>query len=76
MERAAVYAAEPPWTHVPDVPPNVRFLDVADRVCGPAFCPAVIGNVLVYLDDNHLTASYSTSMAPLVEGDVLAALGF
>jgi hypothetical protein len=76
VERAAVYAAEPPWTHVPNVPPNVRFLDIADRVCGPAFCPAVIGNVLVYLDDNHLTASYSTSMAPLVEGDVLAALGF
>ena len=76
VERAAIYAAEPPWTHVPDVPLNVRFLDIADRVCGPAFCPAVIGNVLVYLDDNHLTASYSTSMAPLVEGDVLAALGF
>ena len=76
VDRAAVYAAEPPWTHVPDVPPNVRFLDIADRVCGPAFCPAVIGNVQVYLDDNHLTASYSTSMAPLVEGDVLAALGF
>ncbi len=76
VERAAVYAAEPPWTHVPDVPPNVRFLDIADRVCGPALCPAVIGNVLVYLDDNHLTASYSTSMAPLVEGDVVAALGF
>ena len=76
VDRAAVYAAEPPWTHVPDVPANVRFLDIADRVCGPAFCPAVIGNVLVYLDDNHLTASYSTSMAPLVEGDVLAALGF
>jgi peptidoglycan/LPS O-acetylase OafA/YrhL len=76
VDRAAVYAAEPPWTHVPDVPANVRFLDIADRVCGPAFCQAVIGNVLVYLDDNHLTASYSTSMAPLVEGDVLAALGF
>ena len=59
-----------------NVPPNVRFLDIADRVCGPDRCPAVIGNVLVYLDDNHLTASYSASMAPLIEGDVLAALGF
>jgi hypothetical protein len=35
----------------------------------------VIGNVLVYLDDNHLTASYATSMSPLVESDVLAAIG-
>jgi hypothetical protein len=36
----------------------------------------VIGNVLVYLDDNHLTASYAASMADLIEGDVRAALGF
>jgi hypothetical protein len=75
VERAAVYAPEPPWTHLADVPSNVRFLDIADRVCGPDLCPAVIGNVLVYLDDNHLTASYSASMSPLVESDVLAAIG-
>ena len=75
VERAAVYAPVPPWAPL-DVPPNVRFLDIADRVCGPDLCPAVIGNVLVYLDDNHLTASYAASMAPLVEGDVLAALSF
>ena len=71
-----VYASVPPWAHLPDVPANVRFLDIADRVCGPDRCPAVVGNVLVYLDDNPLTASYSASMAPLIEGDVLAALGF
>jgi peptidoglycan/LPS O-acetylase OafA/YrhL len=76
VERAAVYAPEPPWKHLTDLPTNVRFLDVADRVCGPAFCPAVVGNVLVYLDDNHVTASYAASMADLVEGDVRAALGF
>jgi hypothetical protein len=76
VERAAVYAPEPPWTHLPDVPSNVRFLDIADRVCGPDLCPAVIGNVLVYLDDNHLTASYATSVADLIEGDVRSALGF
>ena len=58
------------------MPPNVRFLDLAARVCGPSFCPAVLGNVLVYLDDNHLTASYATSMADLMEGEVRAGLGF
>jgi hypothetical protein len=76
IERAQVYGPEPPWALLPGLPGNVRFLDLADRVCGPAFCPAVVGNVLVYLDDNHLTASYARSMAPLVEPDVLAALGF
>jgi hypothetical protein len=76
VDRAAVYTPDPPWTRVADVPPNVRFLDIADRVCAPTSCPAVLGNVLVYLDDNHLTASYATSMADLMEGEVRAGLGF
>ena len=57
------------------MPPDVRFLDIADRVCGPDLCPAVIGNVLVYLDDNHLTASYATTMAPVIEDQVVSAIG-
>jgi peptidoglycan/LPS O-acetylase OafA/YrhL len=72
--RAELYAEPPPWTAFPDLPPTVTFLDIADAVCDPGFCPAEIGNVLVYMDDNHLTASYATSMAPLVEDQVVAAL--
>ncbi|MGI9000306.1 MAG: acyltransferase family protein [Pseudonocardia sp.] len=75
MDRGAVYAAVPPYAQLTDVPPNVSFLDVADAVCDPARCPAEIGNVMVYLDDNHLTASYASSMAGLVEERVVAALG-
>lgn len=74
-DRDAVYAPQPPWTAVPDIPPNVAFLDIADAVCDPTFCAAVIGNVLVYLDDNHLSASYATSMAVLLDNDVTSALG-
>ncbi len=33
-------------------------------------------NVLVYLDDNHLTATYAASMAPLIEAQVHAGLGW
>lgn len=73
--REDVYSATPPWSRVDDIPGNVRFLDLADAVCEPDFCPAAIGNVLVHLDDNHLSASYSTSMAPLIEAEVRAALG-
>jgi hypothetical protein len=35
----------------------------------------VIGNVLVYLDDNHLTATYAATMAPIIEDRVHSALG-
>ncbi len=75
-DRAALYAPEPPWAGIPDVPRNVAFVDIADAVCTPDRCPAVIGDVLVYLDDNHLTATYATSMAPLIEQQVRTGLGW
>jgi hypothetical protein len=74
VDRGSVYAADPPYTRL-DVPPNVTFLDLADHVCDDTRCPAEIGNVLVYLDDNHLTASYATTMAPVIEDQVVSAVG-
>jgi len=55
---------------------NVSFIDIADTVCDPDRCPPVIGNVLVYLDDNHLTATYSTSIADLLADRIHTALGW
>ena len=57
------------------MPPNVSFLDVADAACDAARCPAVIGDVLVHVDDNHLTASCATSMSGPLEEQIAAALG-
>jgi peptidoglycan/LPS O-acetylase OafA/YrhL len=76
VDRAEVYAPTPPWVDLPDVPPNVSFVDIADAVCDTDRCPPVIGNVLVYMDDNHLTATYSTSMSDLLAGQVQAGLGW
>jgi peptidoglycan/LPS O-acetylase OafA/YrhL len=73
MDRDTVYAADPPYAQL-DVPPNVSFLDLAEFVCDDTRCPAEIGNVLVYLDDNHLTASYATTMAPVIEDQVVSAV--
>jgi hypothetical protein len=73
VDRQAVYADAPPYAQLEDVPPNVRFLDTADVVCDGARCPAEIGNVMVYLDDNHVSAAYSTSMAAVIEDQVLDA---
>jgi SGNH domain (fused to AT3 domains) len=75
MDRDAVYAPDPPYEHLADVPPNVSFLDLADALCDDTRCPAEIGNVLVYLDDNHLTAAYATTMAPMIEDQVVDAIG-
>jgi peptidoglycan/LPS O-acetylase OafA/YrhL len=74
IARADVYTPEQPWTQLPDIPSNVRFIDIADAVCDPERCPAVIGNVLVYMDDNHLSATYSTTMAGLLADPLHAAV--
>jgi hypothetical protein len=36
-------------------------------------CPPVVDNVLVYRDDNHITATYSSFLAPPVEAAVYLA---
>jgi peptidoglycan/LPS O-acetylase OafA/YrhL len=76
VDRAEIYAPVPPWAELPDLPQNVAFVDIADAVCDPERCPPVIGNVLVYMDDNHLTATYATSMADLLAGQIQAGLGW
>jgi peptidoglycan/LPS O-acetylase OafA/YrhL len=75
VERATVYAPEPPWARL-NVPPNVSFLDLSDQLCFTLHCPAEIGNVLVYMDDNHLSATYAATMAPAVRRHVAVTLGW
>jgi peptidoglycan/LPS O-acetylase OafA/YrhL len=39
-------------------------LDLSDQICPEGTCPAVIGNVVVWRDAGHLTATYAETMAP------------
>ncbi len=72
--RARLYAERAPLTARADVPDNVVFLDFTDLICTPVICPPVIGNVLVYLDANHLSATYLATMSPMVERAILEPL--
>ncbi|MEV0842841.1 acyltransferase family protein [Actinocatenispora sera] len=49
---------EPVNAEAADAVPGVRLIDVAPMLCRDGTCPAVIGNVLVYRNDAHLTATY------------------
>jgi hypothetical protein len=42
------------------------YADLTDLFCTAAQCPAVVGNTLVYRDDNHLTIDYARFLAPLL----------
>jgi len=72
--RAPLVAASPPWTRVGPLPGNVAFLDLADTYCTATACPAVVGNVLVYLDANHVSATFTGTAAPVVAPALLRAM--
>nr|WP_269328940.1 acyltransferase family protein [Kineosporia babensis] len=49
-------------------------LDLNDRLCTFSQCPAVIGDVLIYRDDHHLSGTYSATLAPFVRDRLAAAI--
>jgi len=42
-----------------------KVVDPAAWICSNGTCPAVVGNVLAYRDQTHLTAAFSAWLAPL-----------
>jgi peptidoglycan/LPS O-acetylase OafA/YrhL len=52
---------------------TVKVIDMNDFICGPAECKPVVGNVLVYLDDRHLTATFGQTLTKYLEPRLLAA---
>lgn len=56
--------------------PGLHLMDMSDFICAEGICPAVVGNVYVYKDDNHLTRTYVESMIPMFEQRLLAATGW
>lgn len=74
VPRAALLAATPPWTRAGPLPGSVTVLDLADTYCTATVCPAVVGNVLVYLDANHVSATFTGTAAPVVAPALLTAM--
>ena len=64
--RAEQLAAVSPVPTAPGVPASTVHLDLTDSICGPEVCAAVVGNVLVYRDDDHLTDTYVRTLTPAV----------
>ncbi|MGO4804170.1 acyltransferase family protein [Arthrobacter sp. 2MCAF15] len=69
-------AASNPFAALNGKMPGVGFVDMTDRICNGTECPGVVGNTFVYLDNNHLSRSYTASMAPMFRERLLAATGW
>jgi peptidoglycan/LPS O-acetylase OafA/YrhL len=43
---------------------GIHVIDMTDGICGPDTCEAVVGNIIVWRDHHHLTATYAEALAP------------
>jgi len=56
--------------------PSLRVLDMSDAVCRADECRAIEGNVLIYHDAHHISATYMRTMAPELGRQLGAATGW
>lgn len=62
VDRGSVMGDDPIRTAIL-MEPRVPLIDMTDALCTETHCPIVIGNVVVWRDKHHLTATYARSLA-------------
>jgi hypothetical protein len=53
---------------------RVSFVDMTDRLCVRSPCRVALRGLIVYRDDDHLTATFSRSEAPVLDERIRAAV--
>ncbi|MGY2080182.1 acyltransferase family protein [Modestobacter sp. SYSU DS0657] len=76
VARSTVYTEGLLQSVGPILPPGVSLVDTSDWFCTDTTCPALIGNVRVYLDGGHATATYMRTIAPLLGPRLAEELGW
>jgi peptidoglycan/LPS O-acetylase OafA/YrhL len=76
INRADVLADHNPTLDFVGQFPMLKPLDMSDAVCRPDICRAVEGNVLVYHDAHHLSATYVRTLTNELGRQIGAATGW
>ncbi|MGI8947490.1 MAG: acyltransferase family protein [Ornithinimicrobium sp.] len=63
LNRDRVLSPVDPTSLLDPAPEGVSFADLSDSLCDARVCPPVIGNIIVYSDNSHLTTTYSRTLA-------------
>jgi peptidoglycan/LPS O-acetylase OafA/YrhL len=76
IERSTVLSDHNPTLDFVAQFPLLKPLDMSDAVCRKDYCRAVEGNVLIYHDSHHFTATYMRSMTHELGRQIAAATGW
>jgi peptidoglycan/LPS O-acetylase OafA/YrhL len=74
--RVSTLNDTPPIDKLRSEAPAMEFIDMTSVICTGTTCPAVVGNVLVYIDTNHLTSAYLRTLMPMFTEQFDAAVRF
>lgn len=74
LERANYFGSDDPGLSLSGID-GFHYIDMTDAYCTQDVCPTIVGNVYVYMDDNHISGTYSSTVAPFFSERVAAALG-
>ncbi|MDG5472325.1 acyltransferase family protein [Jeotgalibacillus sp. ET6] len=74
-DRDEVIRDPSPMSLIETFPDNVTTMDLTDYFCDEEYCYYVVGNVITHFDSNHLTATFSRTLAPIMKDKVMEALG-
>jgi peptidoglycan/LPS O-acetylase OafA/YrhL len=67
VDRAAAQPPDPLAAAVAAIAnPRISYLDLTDYMCDAQKCYAVVGNVAVYYDLDHLNKEFSRSLRPMI----------
>jgi peptidoglycan/LPS O-acetylase OafA/YrhL len=65
VDRAAAQPPDP-LVEAARLTPSVSLVDLTDYFCDERRCYSVIGNVVVYVDANHMNLEFSRSLKPMI----------
>lgn len=72
--RAQLLTTPNPVEAAGTLPSNVHYIDLTRFFCTADVCPPVAGNVLIYSDLNHITATYARTLSAFLEEAIVDAL--
>ncbi|MFT4282236.1 acyltransferase family protein [Microbacterium sp.] len=66
-DRGDVFLPTSPVRDEPGLSDEVTLLDLSDAFCTQTRCDPIVGNVLAYRDQDHMTATYSATLATALD---------
>ncbi len=72
--RAYGFRVADPQVAAAQLVPGITVIDLTDYYCTADSCPSVIGDVIVYRDRGHITATFAATLAGPLEAGIKRAL--